>query len=362
MPINRSPPLVSSLPMNFSASEAIGNTPFIRKKRRNDGELFESGDMFDKILCEIKELKSVVLSSNNNINLILKENKLLKAEVEILKNIVSKNVNVTGEVVSNFRGSSYADQVKTGGPVVLITPFDSNQKSDTTKEFVKEKINPVENQVSGIRNAAKGAVVVECKDKTASELLKTSAVKSLGDAYKVELPKRRKPKFKLCGMSDKLTDEQIIDFLIKQNECLKKANELKVLKTIEVKDRFKNARYQSIIEVDPESFKKIMNVEKVYVNWDSCKVFEHLNVVRCYKCLGFNHYSKECTRKRACKFCAEDHESSTCSSQIQKCINCSYYVQNLKMHLEVNHHAFSADCKVLQRKYSEEKRKVDLAE
>lgn len=83
MPINRSPPLVSSLPMNFSASEAIGNTPFIRKKRRNDGELFESGDMFDKILCEIKELKSVVLSSNNNINLILKENKLLKAEVEI---------------------------------------------------------------------------------------------------------------------------------------------------------------------------------------------------------------------------------------------------------------------------------------
>lgn len=86
MSINRSPIRVSSVPMDASASEAIGNTPVIRKKkRRNDGELLESGDMFDKLLCEIKELKSVVLSSNNTINLILEENKLLKAEVEVLK-------------------------------------------------------------------------------------------------------------------------------------------------------------------------------------------------------------------------------------------------------------------------------------
>lgn len=67
-------------------------------------------------------------------------------------------MNVTGEVVSNVRGSSYADQIKTGGPVVLITPFDSNKKSDTTKEFVKEKINPVENQVSGSKRSSIGGV------------------------------------------------------------------------------------------------------------------------------------------------------------------------------------------------------------
>lgn len=105
-----------------------------------------------------------------------------------------------------------------------------------------------------------------------------------------------------------------------------------------------------------------MNADKVFLNWDSWRVFEHLNVVRCYKCLGFNHYSKDCTRSRAFKFCAEDHEPSACLSTNHKCVNCSYYIENLKMQLEANHHAFSADCKVLQRKYSEEKRKVDLSE
>lgn len=362
MPLQRTPPKDGTTPINFTFPQSEYKTPFIRRnsKRKNDGEL--PADIgLEELLSEIRNLKSLMMSSDRNIKSILDENKLLRVEVEALKKIVS-NINATVPVASKSRLSSYADQVKSSGPVVLITPFDTNQNSDKTKEIIKDKINPIENQISGIRKAAKGAVVIECKDKKATELLKTSVVKNLGDGYKVELPKKRKPKFKICGMSDRLTDDQIIEFLIKQNEYLKTESELKVVKTIEVKDRFRNSKFQSIIEADPESYKKIMEVEKVYVNWDSCKVFDHVNVIRCYKCWGFNHYSKECTREIACKFCAEKHESASCSSLIHKCVNCSYYVQTMKMQLNVNHHAFSADCKVLERKYMEEKRKIDLSD
>lgn len=107
-----------------------------------------------------------------------------------------------------------------------------------------------------------------------------------------------------------------------------------------------------------------MDVGKLYVNWDSCKIFEHVNLIRCFKCLGFNHFSKDCSRQTTCKFCASNHESSACSrsssSQDYKCVNCSYHVEHLKMQLDVNHHAFSSDCKVLQRKFMEERKKVEI--
>lgn len=287
---------------------------------------------------------------------LLMENIEIKKELSVLKeNKIDYN---------QASGSTYADQVKSNGSVVLITPNDNNQKSERTKEVVKERINPAENNITKMWRGSKGAIIIECKDKKSSEKLQSSAIKNLGAEYKIELPKKRKPKFKLCGMSDRLTDDQLIDLLIKQNECLKMESELKVVKTIESKDRYDNTKFKSIIETNAETYKQIMNIDKLYVNWDSCKVFEHVNITRCYKCLGFNHFSKDCKKETTCKLCAGNHMASTCStsSQNYKCVNCSYHVDHLKMQLDTNHHAFSSECKVLQRKIIKEKKKVDLYE
>lgn len=80
--------------------------------------------------------------------------------------------------------------------MVLITPCYSNKNSDKTREVIKEKINPIENQISGIRKAAILQLwLSSAKTRLATELLKTSVAKNLGDGYKVEMPKKRKPKF-----------------------------------------------------------------------------------------------------------------------------------------------------------------------
>lgn len=120
-------------------------TPVRRIKRKNDGDLSEIGTV-DELVCEIKDLKAIVLESNDNIKLILNENKYLKAELEILKSVVSK-ISVTGNSVSNEikkivkddKKVSYSEIVKKSAPVVVIVPKDVNQKSDKTKSEIKSK-------------------------------------------------------------------------------------------------------------------------------------------------------------------------------------------------------------------------------
>lgn len=334
-----------------------------RKRRKpdvsaNPSWTDEESDFICQILDKLDILQETVNETNDMMKTLVNENIEIKKELVALKG--QKND------LNQIRASTYADQVKSNGPVVLITPNDSNQNSATTKEIVKDKINPAESKINGIRRAAKGAIIIECKDKKSSEELHSSVVQRLGDGYKVELPKKRKPKFKLVGMSDRLSDDQVVELLIKQNECLKAEAELKVIKTTEVKDRFNNSKFQAIIETDCVTYKNIMDNGKLYVNWDSCKIYDYVGLVRCFKCLGFNHFSKDCNRQTTCKFCAGNHESSACprssSSQEYKCVNCSFHVEQLKMQLDVNHHAFSSECKVLQRKFMEERRKVDLCE
>lgn len=355
MPIERSPPRTRG----DTRKRMISLTDLSADDGTNTASDAINDDSFQTIILQkLNNLEDVLLETENKLKTIITENSEIKNELSLIKSICEKQNNELNQLREiKQTKSSYADQVKSN--VVIVKPIDDNQSSSKTKEIFKEKVNPIENKVSGIRKAAKGSIIIECTNKQQSEKLKSSVAESLGEKYKVEIPKKRYPKFRLCGMSDKLTEEQIINYLIKQNECLKSESELKVIKTTERIDKFKNKNYQAIIETNPESFQRIMQAEKVYVNWDSCKVFEYVNIVRCFKCLGFNHFSKECTRDLACKFCAGKHESSNCTSDVHKCVNCTYYVEHLKMKLDTNHHAYSSDCKVLDRKYNEEKKKVD---
>lgn len=330
----------------------------VRKSKRLKSDADDEPESFQTTILEkLCYLEDALLETKSNLKTILIENSEIKKELSIIRSICEKQNSELNQFREVKKKDTYADRVKSN--VVIVKPKDDNQTSSKTKEILKEKVNPLENQVSGIRKAAKGAVIIECTNKLQSESLMSSVAETLGESYKVELPKKRKPKFKLCGMSDNLTEEQMINYLIKQNECLNNESELKVIKTIEKVDKFKNKNFTAIVETNPESFKRIMELEKLFVNWDSCRVFDYVNIVRCFKCLGFNHYSKECTRDLACKFCAGKHESTACKSKDLKCINCLYYVENFKMQLGTNHHAFSNECKVLERKYMEEKKKVE---
>lgn len=85
---------------------------------------------------------------------------------------------VTNEIIKVLREEngqkavSYAEVLKVNDPVVVIVPKNGEQKSAVTKKLIKDKIDPANNDVSGIRSGANGCVVVEWKTKAATEQFK----------------------------------------------------------------------------------------------------------------------------------------------------------------------------------------------
>lgn len=184
------------------------------------------------------------MSSDRNIKLILENNKCLREEVEVLKGVVSKismnsnsvNKEITKgiqKIIKDDKKISYAESVKSNEPVVIIVPKNSEQKSEATKAEIKNKISPTAIKISGIQNASKGAIVVECKNKEASAKLMNEAVAKLGDKYDINIPLSKNPRFKIVNTCDKLSAETIISNIKRQNEFVNNDAEFKIIKIIE---------------------------------------------------------------------------------------------------------------------------------
>lgn len=140
--------------------------------------VFESGSdknyesLFTFLTDQFVLLKNQLDVANSNINMLLEENREIKSEIRQICNVGKET---SGKQLINLGRVSYAEQLKSSGPVIHIAPKDQKQNSEQTKEVVKSKIDPVSNQINGIRRAANGAVVVECNNKESSEKLKNDA-------------------------------------------------------------------------------------------------------------------------------------------------------------------------------------------
>lgn len=274
-------------------------------KRKKDNDIDDSSDENDQlnlIAEKIDGVYKIVSMLKADFKKLLLENTEIKTELckmrKINDSLKCELTKINDSEVINVKNKSYADKLKENcGPVVLITPVDTNQKSDETKKIIKSKVNPSDNQISAMRKAAKGAVVIECKDMISGKKLESEAKSSMGENYKVEIPKRRNPKFKICGMSEKLSADEIILRLINQNDFLNQDDEFKVINISEM-TRNKFERYQAIMETKPATYNKLMTNEKVYIKWDRCYINEYVQVTRCFKCLGFKHHAAICTKKK----------------------------------------------------------------
>lgn len=176
----------------------------------------------------------------------------------------------------------------------------------------------------------------------------------LSDKYDVKIPAAEFPRFKIINVSDKLDDETLVDKIRNQNDFLTKEAHLTVIKQLDT-TRNSHETYTVILEADTNTFNEIIRREKISVGWDRCRVFVHTYVARCYRCLGFNHTSKVCTKKQSCVNCGGEHEQKNCTSKVTKCVNCLYAVEHLGLKLNINHNAYSMECSVLERRLEQER-------
>lgn len=254
---------------------------------------------------------------------------------------------------------SYVDMVKgrKNDPAILIVPKDKNQNSETTKQIIKEKINPVTNPINNVRKITNGGVALECDDLSNKEAVRQEVINRMGNDYTVQFSELKKPKVKILRMYDEYDDTILIEKLKEQNDFLVNSN-------LKVVHKYKAMRgaHNVILEVDCTSFIKIIEAGKLRIHFEICKVVEDINVYRCFNCCGFNHKAKECSSVNICKYCAECHDSRTCNSEWEICINCKKAVQNFNVKLDIYHTAFDTNCEILKRKMEIARRRIEYNE
>lgn len=211
--------------------------------------------------------------------------------------------------------------------------------------------------LSSVNNIPKGGIEIKCTNNEDLTKLHEKAMEEMAEGYTVVMQKIRNPKVRLTNMSRKLNGHEIIECMKRDNEFLKEAD-MKVLYVYDIKN---TESYGTIIEVDPKTFKQLMKEGNVAIEMNKCNVTECLNVLRCYKCCGYNHKANVCVYKTGCLRCGGEHQMKDRRSKSSTCINCKVISDKRKMNLNINHPAWSRECPVLISKRERAKRFINYA-
>lgn len=230
------------------------------------------------------------------------------------------------------------------------------QQNKVTIADIKEHVNPKQIPVDNMKSASKGAMVLAGKTAADVQAIKKCVTEKMSDKYEIKITELLKSKILISGMRSELKENEIIECLKVQNSYLENAD-------IEMVKIFKSGltknRYSAILKIDGDHFKKIIEEEKVNIDWDKCYVKEYFSVSKCYKCYGYNHRADDCKNKRACIRCAGEHNINECNSEIIKCVNCFNANEKFKLKLDVNHMASSNECAVFLRKVDAARKKIN---
>lgn len=306
---------------------------------------------YDNIMSALDINKvSIIEKVDENLNKVVEKIKKLKQE--IISEIKEKN-NCDEK---NKRPMSYADKLKLP---LIVKPREKQQNSSKTIEEIKNKINPSAlsvnvNNIQELKN--NGAISISCANKQSVEKIEKEIKDKFGENYEVQVPYLHNPKMLVVGMSESLSPDEIIDAIKTQNVL-----EIKNIKCHKVfKSKKNNAIFNAIVEIDGGAFKKIIDEGKINIKWDRCRAYEMVSVLRCFKCLGFNHKADKCTIGACCYKCGEkDHLANECNVNTIKCLNCSRAKDQLGLRsIDVKHDTRSVECPLYKKKLSIEKNKI----
>jgi hypothetical protein len=177
-------------------------------------------------------------------------------------------------------------------------------------------------QVSRIRKSRNGEMLIEFRaDSTIkSTAFKELVEKSVGEEVTVKAL-TQEIVLECVNMDEITTGEDLRaaikkDFGLEDNQCngvirMRKAYGATQIGTIKMPITVAN---------------KLLKVGKVRVGWSVCSLRISQQPLRCFKCLGFGHQSKNCKgpdRSKACWKCGmEDHKSKDCKNA-PKCLLCA---------------------------------------
>lgn len=200
------------------------------------------------------------------------------------------------------------------------------------------------------KSSASGVIVGSKKD--AAKL--KEKINVVFPENKVEKVLTRAPTINVSGLARKYEPENLITMIKKQNSGISElfANDSTnpedlLLNVLAIKPQKKNENlFCATIRVS-NVIRSVIGKQgmRLYIGTQAtCKVHDHVYVLRCYKCQSFGHHSSNCTNTATCGYCGEEgHQTRDCqykdNSDKKCCINCKH--ANLD---ELDHEANSVAC------------------
>lgn len=277
---------------------------------------------------------------------------IVKAKEEIISLLRQKIVELESRQSDCAVRLSYSDaaartkrpqpEMNTNLPSILIKPK-IQQNATKTEADIKRSIIPADLKVTikNTRITKDGSFLIKCTNKNDIEILKKEAHNKLKE-YDIQVTKLRWPRFKIVGFSDELDQHQITRSILEQNQIREDPNNLRITFIRKPK---KNGGLSTIYgECSPNIFRRLMNLQKIYIGWKRYPVYEDLSIVRCFKCQQPHHKLDKCQNKVACEYCADEHKGEVCPRSLERCVNCTTANEKYKVNYNFHHAANDPEC------------------
>lgn len=281
----------------------------------------------------------------------------IESKLDQLNNTMKNNSQCySGKVCS--QNSSYADMVKRPAvkPTVVVKPKSKQNCAKTFKD-IEQNVNKAEVKVCGTRNVREGGIVLRCENVNETMKVKQIINEKLGENYEVVLPKVKCPRLRISNIDDSTPNESIIAELKTHNESIQNIDMRLV--TVIPRKKKANSTKEVVVEVQSDSYQRILDLGVLTLPWRECKITEHLHVNRCYKCCGFFHKSTNCKHDQKCSQCGGNHKHTECKAKKLTCVNCKNANEKYGSKMDCRHHAWSKDCTVLLRHVATLKSKIE---
>lgn len=275
------------------------------------------------------------------------KNEMLRKEIEVLKakeNLVSPSF--SSVVNTSTQRILPGKPVFESLPCLLVAAREDQKKAEATDE-VKQTIS-TQKQIyaENIKTKHNGTAVVKFRNTEELEKAQTILREKLYKDFIVWKPKLDKPKIKIVGIQDvEYTRDQLKEEIFSKN--LDTGDSFDILHTYI--NKFKKT-LSVIAEVSAPTYTKIMGSLRIYLRWQKCKVYDDMDINRCFKCsrYGHNNSGGKCKNTQSCKFCAGEHDAKDCPSRADKgkhtCTNCKYVCEKYREKVNFNHAADDTKC------------------
>ena len=215
---------------------------------------------------------------------------------------------------------------------------------------------------------SKGNTVIVCDSQKSKANLKEHIVKAGISEKQIKEPKPQYPIISVVGIQSQLDTDAFKTKLMKQNPGIGLlVSEESVFDVVSIKPlRKNNTKYQAFVHVSDDIRNMIKSWgDKLFYEWEKLFVYDQLNVPRCYRCQGYNHFARDCKYGVSCGLCAShEHEYKSCPHREKSdeskalaycCINCKTAG---KPESEQAHPAYSSSCEIYQMKLLELKKSL----